>query len=67
MTNEATGRSDSFDAQAHEALQAIAAIHQQAEEQIAQVRMNHRDSDEEDEQPGTASDTPARPGDSAGS
>lgn len=66
MANESTGRSDSFDAQAHEALQAIAAIHQQAEEQIAQVRMNHRDT-AEDEQSGTASDTPSRSGGSAGS
>lgn len=66
MTDEQTGRSDSFDAQADEALQAIAAIHQQAEEQIAQVRMDHRDS-AEDEQPGTASDTPSRSGGPAGS
>lgn len=58
MANEPTGRSDSFDAQAREALQAIAAIHKQAEEELSQVRMS-KDSSDEEEQSGAQSDTPS--------
>jgi hypothetical protein len=58
VANEPTGRSDSFDAQAREALQAIAAIHKQAEEELSQVRMS-KDSSDEEEQSGAQSDTPS--------